>query len=199
MSVHKSRRQRTRRGGEDITPERNKPIVDQRCTKRDLFQKSRVITSSTLICFLPVPRRGIEIPASTTRNCGSKRETEQRDGIRNARRASFHRCREGEETRRKRRRRAVATGRQVAKRNTNRNPNTGTKGEGRRASWWTVIEVQGPWKWELRRSFGGDGRNDPRKNRETRMEGKRCDGKFQRKLEGKREMEGREIGNGRGN
>lgn len=97
MSIHKSRRQRTRRGGEDITPERNKPIVDQRCTKRDPFQKSRVITSSTLICFLPIPRRGIEIPASTTRNCGSKRGTEQRDGIRNARRASFHRCREEEE------------------------------------------------------------------------------------------------------
>lgn len=147
----------------------------------DPFQKSRVITSSTLICFLPVPRHGIEIPASTTRNCGSKRGTEQRDGIRNARRASFHRCREGE----RRRRREVATGRQVAKRNTNRNPNTGTKGRGE-ASWWTVIEVQGPWKWELRRSFGGDGRNDPRKNRETRMEGKRCNGKFQRKRGKKR-------------
>lgn len=69
---------------------------------------------------------------------------------------------------RRRRRRGVATGRQVAKRNTNnRNPNTGTKG---RASWWTkftVIEVQGPWKWELRGSFGGDRRNEPRKNRET--------------------------------
>lgn len=54
------------------------------------------------------------------------------------------------------------------------------------ASWWTVIEVQGPWKWKLRRSFGGDGRNDPRKNRETRMEGKRCNGKFQRKRGKKR-------------
>lgn len=36
-----------------------------------------------------------------------------------------------------------------------------------------------PWKWELRGSFGGDRRNEPRKNGETWTgRGKRCNGKI---------------------